>query len=50
LPVTDPNLLDQPSIAKEGQVTIEIDLNDRITKVVKPSEMTGAPRAEIEDR
>ena len=50
LPVTDPNLLDQPSVAKEGQVTIEIDLNDQITKVVKPSEMTGAPRTEIEDR
>lgn len=50
LPVTDPDLLDQPSVAKEGQVTIEIDLDDRITKVVKPSEMTAAPRAEMEDR
>ena len=50
LPVTDPNLLDQSSPGKEDQVTIEIDLNDQITKVVKPSGMTAAPRAEIEDR
>jgi hypothetical protein len=47
LPVTDPDLL---NVAKEDQVTIEIDLNDRITKVVKPSEVTTAPRAETEDR
>jgi hypothetical protein len=49
LPVTDPNLLNQPSL-KEDQVTIEIDLNDRITKVVKPSAEPNPPRAETEDR
>jgi hypothetical protein len=50
LPVNDPNLLNQQAIAKDDQVTIEIDLNDRITKVVKPSERSTAPRTESEDR
>ena len=50
LPVTDPNLLNQQSIGKEEQVTIEIDLDDRITKVVKPSDVAPPPRAEMEDR
>jgi hypothetical protein len=50
LPVTDPNLLNQQSITKEDQVTIEIDLDDRITKVIKPSDGPTPPRAEAEDR
>jgi hypothetical protein len=50
LPVTDPNLLNEQSITKEDHVTIEIDLNDRITKVIKPSQAPSAPRAETEDR
>ena len=51
LPVTDPNLLKQQSNAKDEQVTIEIDLNDRITNVVKLSEEARKPpRTETEDR
>lgn len=50
LPVTDPNLLTRQPI-KDEQVTIEIDLNDRITKVVSLSEEAhSAPRTETEDR
>ena len=43
LPVTDPSLLNRQPIAKGDQVTIEIDLNDRITNVVKASEVPTAP-------
>lgn len=51
LPVTDPNLLKRESNSKDEQVTIEIDLNDRITNVVKLSEEAHtAPRTETEDR
>ena len=44
LPVTDPNLFNRQPIAKGDKVTIEIDLNDRITNVVKPSEVPTAPQ------
>ena len=47
LPVTDPKLLNG---TKDDQVTIEIDLNDRITNVVKASDAPAAPRTENEDR
>jgi hypothetical protein len=50
LPVTDPDLLNRQLIAKDEQVTIEIDLNDRITNVIKPSEVPTAPRVDTEDR
>lgn len=50
LPVTDPTLLNQQLVAKDQPVTIEIDLDDRITNVVKPSEYPAAPRTETEDR
>ena len=51
LPVQDPNLLKQQSSSKDEQVTIEIDLNDRIINVVKLSdEARSAPRTETEDR
>lgn len=46
LPMTDPNLLDRQPIAKDDQVTIEIDLDDRISNVVKLSEVPTAPRVE----
>lgn len=50
LPVMDPKLLKQPN-AKDEQVTIEIDLNDRIINVVQLSgEARNAPRTETEDR
>ena len=51
LPVNDPNLLNQQQNAKDEPVTIEIDLNDRIIKVVKLSEEgRSVPRTETEDR
>ena len=51
LPVQDPNLLKQQSSSKDEQVTIEIDLNDRIINVVKLSDdARSAPRTETEDR
>ena len=51
LPVQDPNLLKQQSSSKDEQVTIEIDLNDRIINVVKLSdEARSAPRTETEER
>jgi hypothetical protein len=50
LPVTDPDLLKRQPIAKNDQVTIEIDLNDRISNVIKLSEVPTAPRVETEDR
>lgn len=51
LPVSDPDLLNRQPTAKDEPVTIEIDLNDRITNVVRLSEERhGAPRTETEDR
>ena len=38
LPVTDPELLKKDHILPGDQVSIEIDLNDRITKILKPSD------------
>lgn len=46
LPVTDPDVLNRQHIAKDDQVTIEIDLNDRISNVVKLSDVSAPPRAE----
>ncbi len=50
LPVTDPELLNRKPIAKDEQVTIEIDLNDQIINVAKASETRPVPRTETEDR
>jgi hypothetical protein len=50
LPVADSKLLNQQQVAKDDQVTIEIDLNDRIIAVVKNSETPAAARTETEDR
>lgn len=49
LPVTDPDLLKR-KLAQNDQVTIEIDLNDRISNVVKLSEVPTTRRVETEDR
>ena len=46
LPLTDPDLLKRQGIAKDDRVTIEIDLDDRISNVVKLSEVLTAPRVE----
>ena len=51
LPVVDPNVLKQQPIANGDQVTIEIDLDDRITKVLKLSDVSSpAPRAEPDEQ
>ena len=44
--MTDPDVLNRQHIAKDDQVTIEIDLNDRISNVVKLSDVSAPPRAE----
>jgi P pilus assembly chaperone PapD len=52
LPVADSKLLEQ-KVAKDDQVTIEIDLNDRIIDVHKLSDVPAAPRdtgGQSEDR
>lgn len=46
LPVEDVELLKKEHIAQGDQVSIEIDPNDRITKVVKPNESSGNRPAE----
>jgi hypothetical protein len=43
LPVSDPNLLNKDQVAKGDRVSIEIDLNDRISKITKLSERTPSP-------
>jgi hypothetical protein len=47
LPMSDPDLLIRHHIAKDDQVAIEIDLNDRISNVVKLSEVPTVPRADV---
>jgi hypothetical protein len=49
LQVADPNVM-KKQIAKGDDVTIEIDLNDRITKVVKLSEPAPAPPVQADER
>jgi hypothetical protein len=46
LPLADPNVLNRQQIANGDDVTIELDLNDRITKVVKLSEVAPTPPAQ----
>ena len=52
LPVTDPALLERQALAKNDPVTVEIDLDDRISNVIRLSEVPMAPRPEkdTEDR
>jgi len=50
LPVVDSKLLNQAQAGKDGQVTIELNLNDQIIDVKKPSDKSTAPRTDSEDR
>ena len=43
LPVSDPNPLNKDQVAKGDRVSIEIDLSDRISKIMKLSERTPSP-------
>lgn len=49
LPVNDPDLLKKERISPGDRVSIEIDLNDRITKILKPSDESPAPPSEPRD-
>jgi|SRR5689334_24429411 hypothetical protein len=50
LPVVDSKLLTQAQAGKEDSVTIELNLDDQIIDVVKPSAASTAPRTDSEDR
>ena len=43
LPVADPKILTKEQFSKGDQVSIEVDLNDRISKIIK---LAGGPQAE----
>lgn len=49
LPVVNPDLLKDGRIAQGDQVTIELDLNDRITKILKPSDSPGGAKPEARE-
>ncbi len=44
LPVENPDVLKDGRISQGDQVSIELDLNDHITKIVKPSDSPSGPR------
>lgn len=48
LPVVDPELLKSDRISQGDYVSIEIDLNDRIIKILKPSDSPQAARTDSE--
>jgi hypothetical protein len=43
LPVADPNLLTKEQLSRGDQVSIELDLTDNISKIIK---LAGQPRSE----
>jgi len=50
LPVADPGMLNNEQLAKGDQVTIEIDFDDTVTKIIKISgQPTSAPMQSRED-
>jgi hypothetical protein len=50
LPVVDAKLLAQAQTGKDDSVIIELNLNDQIIDVVKPSEKSAVPKTDSEDR
>jgi hypothetical protein len=46
LPVVDPELLKTDRLSQGDQVSIEIDLNDQIIKILKPSDFPQAARTD----
>lgn len=48
LPVVDPELLKKDRISQGDLVSIEIDLDDRIIKILKPSDTPQAARTDSE--
>jgi hypothetical protein len=49
LPVADPDILKEVRISKGDQVSIEIDPNDKITKILKASEPSPSPQSQSRD-
>lgn len=49
LPVVDPELLKNDRISQGDQVSIEIDLNDQIIKILKPSDQPQAARSDRDE-
>jgi hypothetical protein len=50
LPVADPNVLKHEQVAKGDQVSIEIDLSERITKITKVStQHRSKPTTSLDD-
>ena len=50
LPVVDSKLLTQAQAGKDDSVTIELNFDDQIIDVVKPSAMSAVPKTDSEDR
>jgi hypothetical protein len=49
LPVADPNILKKEQITNGEQVSIEIDLDERITKIIKLSGHPGSEPSQSRD-
>ncbi len=49
LQVADPQILKKETVANGDQVSIEIDLNDKITKIIKLSEPPRVKRDQFQD-
>jgi hypothetical protein len=49
LTVADPSMLKDEQIAKGDQVSIEIDMDDRITKIIKISGQPGSAQTQSRD-
>ena len=44
LPVADPNILQEGQLASGDRVTIELDLSDRISKIIKLTEQSQSEK------
>ena len=49
LPVADPNILKKEQVTTGDQVSIELDPNDRVTKIIKLSEQPRSERPQLGD-
>ena len=49
LPVADPEILKEVRVSKGDQVSIEIDPNDKITKIFKASGPSPSPQSQSRD-
>ena len=49
LPVADPDILKEVRVSKGDQVSIEIDPNDKITRILKASGPSPSPQSQSRD-